>query len=277
MSGGVDSAVAAARCVAAGSRRDRHLAAAGARRHAAAAARSTISSTRARGRRPARHSRTTCSTSGDAFERAVVAALRRRVPRRAHAEPVRALQPAREVRRRSGDRARELGRRAASRPATTRASAPTRRPAAALPADRGRCGKDQTYFLFALGSDALGRTRSSRSASSPRARCARRPRALGLAVADKPESMEVCFVPRRRRGGFVERHAPAGALRPGRVVDEDGPRARRHDGVHRFTVGQRRGLGLGGGARRYVRALDGHRHRHRRWPGGLRARGLIAP
>src|SRR5262249_31313197 len=46
-------------------------------------------------------------------------------------------------------------------------------------------------------------------------------------------------------------------LRPGRVVDDDGRLLGTHDGVHRFTVGQRRGLGLGGGPRRYVRAVDG--------------------
>src|SRR5207245_9009088 len=82
--------------------------------------------------------------------------------------------------------------------------------------------------------------------------------ALGLAVADKPESMEVCFVPGGDTAGFVERHAPAEALRPGPIVDEAGRELGRHAGVHRFTVGQRRGLGLavGSGSRRYVRALD---------------------
>src|SRR5581483_7316163 len=65
--------------------------------------------------------------------------------------------------------------------------------------------------------------------------------ALGLAVAQKPESMEVCFVPGGDAAGFVAREAPPGGLRPG---------------IHRFTIGQRRGLGGGVGARRYVHAID---------------------
>ena len=79
---------------------------------------------------------------------------------------------------------------------------------------------------------------------------------LLLAVADKPESMEVCFVPPGDTAGFVERHAGGTALRPGALRDLDGTVLGTHTGVHRFTVGQRRGLGLAGGARRYVRAID---------------------
>jgi tRNA-specific 2-thiouridylase len=66
----------------------------------------------------------------------------------------------------------------------------------------------------------------------------------------------VCFVPRRGPAAFVEGRAAAGALRPGAIRDEHGSILARHDGVHRFTVGQRRGLGLGGGERRYVRHID---------------------
>jgi len=116
--------------------------------------------------------------------------------------------------------------------------------------------KDQTYFLFALDHVALGRTLfpiGELTKSQVRAQA----RALALPVADKPESMEVCFVPDGDAAGFVERHAGSAALRPGRVVDDDGQFLGTHDGVHRFTVGQRRGLGLGGGPRRYVRAVDG--------------------
>jgi tRNA-specific 2-thiouridylase len=116
-------------------------------------------------------------------------------------------------------------------------------------------GKDQTYFLFALGEAELARTLfpvGDLTKAEVRAEAAR----LDLPVADKPESMEVCFVPDGDAGGFVERRAPREALRPGRIVDEAGRDLGRHGGVHRFTVGQRRGLRLGGGARRYVRALD---------------------
>jgi tRNA-uridine 2-sulfurtransferase len=102
---------------------------------------------------------------------------------------------------------------------------------------------------------------------------------LGLPVADKPESMEVCFVGDGDAAGFVERHAPAGALRPGLVVDESGRSLGRHGGVHRFTVGQRRGLGLAAadGARRYVEHLDASSGTVRVAPADrLCAHGLVA-
>jgi tRNA-specific 2-thiouridylase len=115
--------------------------------------------------------------------------------------------------------------------------------------------KDQTYFLFALDQAALRRTLfpvGDLTKTAVRAEAA----ALGLPVADKPESMEVCFVPGGDAAAFVERHAAPGSLRPGPIVDGSGAVVGRHGGVHRFTVGQRRGLGLGGGPRRYVRAVD---------------------
>jgi len=76
---------------------------------------------------------------------------------------------------------------------------------------------------------------------------------LGLRTADKPESMDVCFVARRDRVDFVE--ARVGA-RPGVVVDVDGRELGPHDGVARFTVGQRRGLGVAVGTRQYVVDVD---------------------
>jgi len=118
--------------------------------------------------------------------------------------------------------------------------------------------KDQTYFLFGLDAAALARTLfplGDLTKREVRQQAAR----LGLAVADKPESMEVCFVPAAGAAAFVERRTPPSALRPGAVVDETGAVLGRHDGVHRFTVGQRRGLGLGGGGRHYVKALDAGR------------------
>jgi len=138
--------------------------------------------------------------------------------------------------------------------------------------------KDQTYFLFALGHADLAHTLfpvGELTKAAVRAEAAR----LGLGVADKRESMEVCFVPDGDAAGFVERHAPAEALRPGRIVDEMGRALGRHAGVHRFTVGQRRGLGLvsGQGTRRYVRALDASTATVTvSDAGGLRARGLVA-
>ena len=115
--------------------------------------------------------------------------------------------------------------------------------------------KDQTYFLFALAHADLERMLfpvGELTKAEVRAEAA----ALGLPVADKPDSMEVCFVPAGDAAGFVERRAGREALRPGAVVDGAGREIGRHGGIHRFTVGQRRGLGLAGGPRRYVKAID---------------------
>src|SRR5581483_2691787 len=115
--------------------------------------------------------------------------------------------------------------------------------------------KDQTYFLFALGHEELARTLfpvGELTKTEVRAEAAR----LGLPVAAKPESMEVCFVPDGDAAGFVARRSAPTLLRPGRVVDDAGHELGRHGGIHRFTVGQRRGLGLAGGPRRYVSAID---------------------
>src|SRR5690606_4012899 len=79
--------------------------------------------------------------------------------------------------------------------------------------------------------------------------------ALNLPGAHKGESQELCFVPTGRYAGFVEARA-ADRLRPGPVVDETGRAVGRHTGVHGFTVGQRRKLGVALGRRSYVVGID---------------------
>jgi tRNA U34 2-thiouridine synthase MnmA/TrmU len=96
-------------------------------------------------------------------------------------------------------------------------------------------------------------------------------RTLGLATADKPESQELCFVPDGDTGAAVERLRPGRAPGSGEIVDEDGRVLGKHAGVHRFTVGQRRGLGGGLNRQtdsgsfqhgpRYVKALDAGQNR----------------
>ncbi|HLK12000.1 MAG TPA: tRNA 2-thiouridine(34) synthase MnmA [Candidatus Binatia bacterium] len=151
-------------------------------------------------------------------------------------------------------RARELG---AARLATGHYARIARDPASGRPALRAAADtdKDQSYFLFALDAEALARTLFP-VGDLTKAEVRRQAHGLGLPVADKPESMEVCFVSGGDTAAFVARHAPPGALRPGPVVDEGGRVLGTHAGVHRFTIGQRRGLGGAGGPRRYVRAID---------------------
>src|SRR4051794_8015589 len=116
--------------------------------------------------------------------------------------------------------------------------------------------KDQAYFLFSLTQDQLAR------AVFPVGRITKEvvrdyARRYDLPVAEKPDSQEICFVPDDDYASFVARRAPGAAI-AGTIVDEDGRAIGRHDGIHRFTVGQRKGLGLSGspdGAPRYVVAL----------------------
>ena len=75
-------------------------------------------------------------------------------------------------------------------------------------------------------------------------------------MADKPDSQDICFVPNGDYARVVEKLRP-GACDPGRIVDLDGNGLGRHDGIIRFTVGQRRGLGIGGTAEPlYVVRID---------------------
>ena len=76
-------------------------------------------------------------------------------------------------------------------------------------------------------------------------------REVGLGVADKPDSVEICFVPGGDHAAVIRARRP-GAATAGRVVDTAGNVLGAHDGIERFTVGQRKGLGFAAGERRYV-------------------------
>ncbi|HWC26104.1 MAG TPA: tRNA 2-thiouridine(34) synthase MnmA [Solirubrobacteraceae bacterium] len=114
--------------------------------------------------------------------------------------------------------------------------------------------KDQTYMLAALRRDALARLRfplGEHTKPQVRALAER----AGLAVARKPESQDLCFLAGTGRAAFLARH---GGLRerPGDIVDRSGRVLGRHAGHHRFTVGQRRGLGVAAGEPLYVLRTD---------------------
>jgi tRNA-uridine 2-sulfurtransferase len=116
--------------------------------------------------------------------------------------------------------------------------------------------KDQSYFLFSLGQEALRDVLfpvGGLSKAEVREVAERR----GLATSHKPESMEICFVPDGNYAGFVER--VAGPQPSGEVVNAAGETLGRHSGVHRFTVGQRKGLGLSSDAPLYVERIDAAR------------------
>ncbi|HET7755242.1 MAG TPA: tRNA 2-thiouridine(34) synthase MnmA [Anaeromyxobacteraceae bacterium] len=114
--------------------------------------------------------------------------------------------------------------------------------------------KDQSYFLHGLGQDALADLLFPvGDLEKPAVReLAER---HGLANARKADSQEICFVTRGDAGDFVQLRAPD-RLRGGEIVSTSGEVLGRHDGVHRFTVGQRRGLGIASPEPRYVVAID---------------------
>ena len=126
---------------------------------------------------------------------------------------------------------------------------------------RGRdLEKDQSYFLFNLTAAQLRQIRFPLG-ELRKEEVRTRARKLGLATADKPESQEICFVPDGNYARVVEELRPDALPGAGDIVTRDGRVLGRHPGVHHFTVGQRRGLGLGDGEKRYVLSLDARRNR----------------
>jgi len=114
--------------------------------------------------------------------------------------------------------------------------------------------KDQSYFLFPVRREALQRTVFPLGElTKPQVRA--HARRLGLVTADKPESQEICFVPDDDHARFVREHRPD-AEGAGDIVDEQGRVLGQHDGYWRFTIGQRRGLGVAMGTPVYVLAID---------------------
>jgi tRNA-specific 2-thiouridylase len=116
--------------------------------------------------------------------------------------------------------------------------------------------KDQAYFLFSLTQDQLSRAIFP-IGDRPKAEVRQYARQRGLPVAEKRDSQEICFIPDDDYAGFVAEHDPA-AVRGGAIVTEEGATLGTHTGIHRFTVGQRKGLGLPHsptGAPLYVLAL----------------------
>jgi tRNA-uridine 2-sulfurtransferase len=110
--------------------------------------------------------------------------------------------------------------------------------------------KDQTYFLFSLTQEQLARAAFPVGDLS-KDQVREHARRLSLRVAAKPDSQEICFVPDGDYAAFIERSAPE-LKRPGALVDRDGAVVGTHEGVHRFTIGQRRGLGLSASTPLYV-------------------------
>lgn len=122
--------------------------------------------------------------------------------------------------------------------------------------------KDQSYFLFGLTQQQLSRAEFPLGEFT-KAQVRETARRLGVLVAEKPESQEICFVPDGSYVRFIEKYleeqgsGEKGALREaGDIVLPSGKVIGRHNGIHNFTVGQRKGLGVATGHPLYVVALD---------------------
>jgi tRNA-specific 2-thiouridylase len=117
-------------------------------------------------------------------------------------------------------------------------------------------GKDQSYFLFSLTQAQLARAVfpvGTMAKADVRAVAAD----LGLPVAHKPDSHEICFVPDHDHASFIDRRTDDEQRpKPGAIVDLAGSRVGSHDGIHHFTVGQRKGLRLSVGVPLYVVGID---------------------
>jgi len=114
--------------------------------------------------------------------------------------------------------------------------------------------RDQSYFLFATTRAQLQGLRFPLG-GLPKPQVRRLAAELGLAVADKPDSQDICFVPEGRYTTVIDRLRPQGAL-PGDIVHLDGRVLGRHEGVTRYTIGQRRGLNVAVGDALFVVRID---------------------
>jgi len=116
--------------------------------------------------------------------------------------------------------------------------------------------RDQSYFLFSTTQEQLDYLRFPLGHLASKSATRELAAKFGLVVADKPDSQDICFVPDGNYAGVIEKLRP-GAVEAGDIVDMDGTVLGQHNGVIHYTIGQRRGLGIGGLATPlYVVGLD---------------------
>lgn len=124
--------------------------------------------------------------------------------------------------------------------------------------------KDQSYFLWGLSQEQLSRSDFPLGELS-KEEVRELARSVNLPVADKPESMELCFVPNGNYVQFIHAYAKESAIPvssdDGEIVNESGEVIGKHSGVHNFTIGQRKGLGFAAGKPLYVLSIDAANNR----------------
>lgn len=136
--------------------------------------------------------------------------------------------------------------------------------------------KDQSYFLWGLEKEVIARLKLPIGGWT-KDEVRDLARKSGLATAEKEESQDLCFVGDEDHARFLEEHFPTAAYPRGDFVNEEGKFLGKHHGVHAYTVGQRKRLGVSLGARQYVLRLDPEKNRVVLGSKeALKARGLIA-
>ena len=115
--------------------------------------------------------------------------------------------------------------------------------------------RDQSYFLFSTKQEQLDYLRFPLGHLKSKKDTRELAHKYGLPVADKPDSQDICFVPNGSYAAVIEKLRPE-AANPGQIVSQDGAVLGEHKGIINYTVGQRRGLGIGGGDPLYVIKLD---------------------
>ena len=115
--------------------------------------------------------------------------------------------------------------------------------------------KDQTYVLYSIPSELLSHIIFPLSEFSSKEEIRKMAQENGLITANKPDSQEICFVPNNDYVTFLERHNIQG-MKYGKIVNTNGEVLGKHKGLHRYTIGQRRGMGISSATPLYVLKLD---------------------
>jgi tRNA-specific 2-thiouridylase len=114
--------------------------------------------------------------------------------------------------------------------------------------------KDQSYVLYGLNQNQLARSLFPLG-SFEKTTIRKKAAELGLRVADKPDSQEICFVPDQDYGRFINEYSP-GSVKPGTIIDSKGKVLGHHQGISNFTIGQRKGLGIAAGTPLFVTGIN---------------------
>lgn len=120
--------------------------------------------------------------------------------------------------------------------------------------------KDQSYFLFSMTQEQLSRVLFPLGGYENKDDVRTLLREAGIQIAEKEESQDICFVDDHGYAAFIEEHMKDRSVKKGKILSPDGKVLGDHEGIHKFTIGQRRGLGIASNKRKYVVGFDHDSH-----------------